>query len=90
MIWQEAIGFSRFSKHSTLCTVLCYFRDADGFATFRNEELKTYPRFLDVLHAFCTFYNLEAYSLKQIDQYIWQLGKEYFPKNYYTGKSKPE
>lgn len=71
-------------------TVLCYFRDVDGFAAFRSEELKTYPRFLDVLHAFCAFYNLETYSLKQIDQYIWQLGKEYFPKNYYTGKAKPE
>ncbi|MHB1154967.1 MAG: hypothetical protein ACYC00_21900 [Eubacteriales bacterium] len=33
-----------------------------------------------------TFYGLDKYNLKQIDLYVWQLGKEYFPKNY--GKKK--
>ena len=31
---------------------------------------------------FSDFYGIDEYNLKDIDRYIWQLGKEYFPKNY--------
>lgn len=66
--------------------VLRFLRDQDGFAEFRNEELKNYSRFKAVLIEFRTFYKLDRFNLKEIDKYLWQLGKEYFPKNY--GKSK--
>lgn len=66
--------------------VLRFFRDQDDFAEFRNEELKNYSRFKAVLIEFRTFYKLDRFNLKEIDKYLWQLGKEYFPKDY--GKSK--
>lgn len=66
--------------------VLRYFRDTDGFASFRTEELKDYRRFKDILIAFRTYYGLEQFSLKEIDKYLWQFGKEYFPKKYYGRK----
>ena len=28
------------------------------------------------------YYGLDEFSLKEIDQYLWQLGKEYFPNKY--------
>lgn len=28
------------------------------------------------------FYKLESYTVKEIDQYLWQLGKANFPKKY--------
>ena len=62
--------------------VLKYFRDQDGFASFVNEDLKDYIRFKGTLVDFRKFYGLEQYNLKQIDKYIWQLGKKYFLKNY--------
>lgn len=62
--------------------VLRYFRNKDGFAEFQNDELKDYTRFKDLLIDFRDFYELDKYNLKQIDQYVWQLGKDYFPKNY--------
>ncbi len=62
--------------------VLCHFRDQDDFASFRTPDLKDYARFKMVLIAFRTFYGLEEYNLKQIDKYIWQLGKQFFKKNY--------
>ena len=31
-------------------------------------------------------YATGEYSMKQLDRYIWQLGKEYFPKKYYKKK----
>jgi len=68
--------------------VLRYFRDLDRFASFRTEELKNYRRFKDILIAFRTYYGLEQFSLKEIDKYLWQFGKEYFPKKYYGRKRK--
>lgn len=65
--------------------LLRYFRDRDGFPTFSNSDLKDYTKFKSILIEFRTFYKLEKYNLKQIDQYVWQLGKRYFPRNY--GKS---
>ena len=66
--------------------VLCYFRDRDGFAKFKTAELKNYGKFKDKLIEFRSFYGLNQYNLKEIDKYMWQLGKAYFPKNY--GKKK--
>ena len=62
--------------------VLCYFRDRDGFSNFKTLELKDYKKFKDTLVEFKYFYGLDKYDLKKIDRYMWQLGKEYFPKNY--------
>lgn len=66
--------------------VLRYFRDRDGFSEFQDGDLKDYVLFKSILMDFRNFYGLEKFTLKQIDQYVWQLGKEYFPKNY--GKKK--
>lgn len=62
--------------------LLRYFRDIDGFFNFKNDELKNYSHFKNVLIKFRDFYGLEPYSLKDIDKYLWQLGKEKFPKKY--------
>jgi len=60
--------------------VLRYYRKKDGFATFRNYELKNYTRFKSILESFRKFYHLDRYNLKELDKYIWQLGKAYFNK----------
>ncbi len=62
--------------------VLRYFRKVDSFRKFRNDDLKDYEQFKSILIDFCEYYGLEAYTLKQIDRYLWLLGKEFFPKNY--------
>ena len=66
--------------------VLRYFRNTDCFTSFRTEELKDYKRFKEILMAFRTYYGLEQFSLKEIDKYLWQFGKEYFPKKYHSRK----
>ena len=66
--------------------VLRYFRNQDGFSDFANEDLKDYIKFKRILTDFKKFYGLDQYSMKQLDRYIWQLGKEYFPKKYYKKK----
>lgn len=66
--------------------VLLYFRNHDKFSEFENSDLKDYIKFKSILIDFQDYYGLGEYNLKEIDQYVWQLGKEYFPKNY--GKKK--
>jgi len=63
--------------------VLRYYRRRDEFCDFIDSDLKEYEHFKAILMAFRSFYGLEAYNLKEIDKYIWLLGKEYIPKNYY-------
>lgn len=62
--------------------VLRHFRKCDEFSIFQDSDLKDYPKFKNILLDFQSFYGLNDYNLKQIDQYLWLLGKDYFPKNY--------
>ncbi|WP_081820247.1 MULTISPECIES: PD-(D/E)XK nuclease family protein [Robinsoniella] len=62
--------------------VLRYFRNRDGFSDFQDGDLKDYIKFKGILIDFRAFYRLDKYNLKQIDQFVWLLGKDYFPKNY--------
>lgn len=62
--------------------VLKHFRNADGFSSFIDNELKDYTVFSRVLYDFQKYYGLEQYNLKLLDRYLWQLGKEQFPKTY--------
>ena len=62
--------------------LLRYFRDVDGFISFTNDDLKNYMYYKDIIIKFREFYGLQQFNLKQVDKYLWQLGKEKFPKNY--------
>lgn len=60
--------------------VLVYFRKRDHFFEFQNEELRYYPSFISIVRKFQKYYGMEDYNLKQIDKYLWQLGKEYYKR----------
>lgn len=62
--------------------LLRYFRGVDGFSKFKNDELRSYINFKKILLEFQSFYELEEYNLKDIDKYLWQLGKVKFPQKY--------
>lgn len=62
--------------------VLKYYRKVDRFYDFEENDLKVYPKFKNILIEFRSFYKLDKYNLKELDKYLWQFGKEYFPNNY--------
>ncbi len=62
--------------------VLKYFRGTDGFHDFKDTDLKDYNCFFETLQQFKKYYGLSKYTLKELDRYLWLLGKKYFPKNY--------
>ena len=67
--------------------VLLYFHKRDRFYEFKKNNLKEYLSYRKILLQFAKHYELEAFSLKQIDKYLWQIGKKYFPKQY-KGRNK--
>lgn len=58
--------------------ILQHYRNQEGFSSFKNNELKSYPNFKRIIADFRRHFGLEKYSVKQLDQYLWQFGKEYF------------
>jgi hypothetical protein len=62
--------------------LLMHFKKEDNFFEFKKSDLKIYENFKNILEKFRIFYDLEDYDLKQIDKYLWQAGKEYFPRAY--------
>ncbi len=62
--------------------ILMYFKNKDKFYKFNRNDLREYEKYKNIIIQFIKFYKLEKYNLKQIDKYLWQLGKEYFPREY--------
>ena len=60
--------------------VLVYFHKVDKFSSFKIKDLKDYRKFKGILLDFQKYYKLERFNLKEIDRYLWLLGKEFFPK----------
>ena len=63
--------------------MLRHFRNIDRFFCFDNDDLKDYKKFKNILLEFRKFYKLDKYTLKELDKYLWQVGKKYYPKKYY-------
>lgn len=55
---------------------LKYYRNQkESNFDFKNDELEIYGKFVDVIKDFKKVFNLDKYSFKQIDQYLWLVGK---------------
>jgi hypothetical protein len=66
--------------------MLDHFRKRDCFGDFRKADLKRYEVFYKAIQLFRDHYGLSAFSIREIDIYLWQAGKKHFPKSY--GKRK--
>lgn len=62
--------------------MLMFFKKEDKFYRFKKEELREYTKFVEIINSFKSFYNLDNFSLREIDIYLWLAGKYYFPKKY--------
>ena len=60
--------------------ILRYYREHEEFSVFKNNDLKIYPKFKQILFDFQHYFGLEKYNAKELDQYLWQFSKEFFPK----------
>lgn len=54
---------------------LWYFQTEYHFRDFDREELKEYKKFKETLKDFRKFFGLDRFDLREIDKYLWLLGK---------------
>ena len=50
----------------------------DHFGNFRKGGLRNYYTYMNAIYSFQKEYGFADYTIKQLDQYLWQLGKWYF------------
>ncbi|PTL36051.1 hypothetical protein CLG94_06350 [Candidatus Methylomirabilis limnetica] len=65
--------------------MLLHYKSTDRFNGFNKGDLKNYVHFIEIIKSFQSFYKLESFSLRQIDNFLWLAGKEWFPRNYKRG-----
>lgn len=58
--------------------VLVSLNAREHFANFKKDDLKNYNVYMNAIYGFQKKYGLMNYSIKRLDQYLWQLGKWYF------------
>jgi len=68
--------------------MLMHFKKKDKFDTFINEDLKKYQSFVERIKNFQKYYDLSAFTLRDIDIYLWLAGKNYFPRKKQKKKNK--
>ncbi|MCV3472847.1 hypothetical protein L8W69_01685 [Campylobacter sp. CNRCH_2016_3089] len=67
--------------------LITYFQKKDNF--YDSEfNLKNYEIFCNIINEFITYYKLNNFNIKEIDKYLWQLGKVAFPRNYKKQNNK--
>ena len=57
--------------------MFCYFRDQTHFAKFKNSDLKDYAKYCTIYRTFIEFFKLNDFTYRQVDNYLWKLGKEH-------------
>lgn len=68
--------------------MLLHYGRTDEFSTFRKEDLKHYESFVNVIKKFQINYQLDQFSLREIDIFLWLAGKESFPPSYKSRSSR--
>jgi len=60
--------------------VLLAYQEQDSFDKFTKLDLKDYATYKRVLEGFRERYQLTGYSFKQLDKFLWLLGKDHFTR----------
>jgi hypothetical protein len=68
--------------------MLSHYRDTDAFDAFEDEDLKIYEQFVKVVQKFRKHYGLDAVTLRDLDNYLWLAGKDYFPRGQKASKKR--
>ena len=63
-------------------SALKYFNKNNKFYDFKNNDYKDYQNFLKIVLLFKDKFNLKIFSFKEIDKYLWQVGRDNFTRNY--------
>lgn len=61
--------------------LVCYNKNYK-FSTFKKRDLKDYNTFKQVVIDFRKHFSLTSFNFREIDKFLWQVGKELFKKSW--------
>lgn len=73
--------------YSFVDKMLKHYRKVDNFKKFKNNDLKNYPMFINIIEELMGFYKVNSFTLRELDIFLWLAGKEFFPNKYNNGNS---
>ena len=62
---------------SYVVNVMHALNKRDSFSILTKRDLKEYPNFMKYINDFSQHYGLYQFNVKELDQYLWLLGKKY-------------
>lgn len=71
--WHNSHSYPIFDSYVE--EALWYYQKQDGFSQFKKQDLKNYAQFKQVVSDFQVYYGLKTFAIKDIDKYLWQIGK---------------
>ena len=72
--WHDADHYPIFD--SAVECALFRYKKRDKFDSFTYDELRDYTRFIQVLDRFRTRYELQNFSFKEFDKFLWSRGSD--------------
>ena len=76
--WHQPERFPIFDSRVDFCLRSYQAKDRFAETNFTGNDLYDYERFSQIVKEFQTHYDLESLSLKKLDEFLYQLGDEYF------------
>ena len=74
--WHRPDMYPMFDSRVDFC--LRSYQASDPFSKFKQEDLWNYEKFRTIIKAFQSHYGLGGLTFKQLDEFLYQLGNEYF------------
>ena len=60
--------------------ILHHFKNEYSNLKLTHKDFENYNIFVNSIYDFIKYYKLEKYTIKDIDRFLWQFGKDYFMK----------
>ena len=77
-VWHSSVVYGKDDFviiDSIVKTKLKEFNEQYPFAKFSKKDLKDYKKYKEILEKFREFFGLKKCSFREIDRYLWRLGK---------------
>ena len=73
---------------SYIDNMLWIYKNNDSFHIFKREDMKNYESFRSIVREFRIYYNLQKFSLRDIDKFLWLYGKTIYSSKYNGRENK--
>lgn len=58
--------------------ILIAYRNKNSELNFKNDDLKDFEKFKNIIHDFARVYNLENVGFKKLDKFLWMYAKDLY------------